>query len=201
MSSLARGRPVRGRGGLMSLGNREDYTQEMTTGARGMPFIRGRYLPHTSTGRIVSSVNASEFILPEPKPVVSEPIVSEPAVLEQDRVQKYMREMEQRRKMRPPPPPPQYTEPSDYTKYNVTDQARNFPAGHDYTQVTKTTAPIMLSPEAQAYEENEKTLANELESRERGWGGKIKRKYKSVRQKKQRHRRNRRRHSTKKYRK
>jgi hypothetical protein len=75
--------------------------------------------------------------------------------------------------------------------YRVTTQARNFPHGHDYLQQAVRPPPIILSREAQDYE-NSETLAA-MGTTEGG------RKKKS-RQKKQ-HRRRRRRHSTRKYRK
>ena len=207
MSSRGRSGPPRGRGGLIApLGDREGSSQEMSNASesgRGMRiFTRGRYLPHSDAGRIARSVDAPEYRLPEPV-VVTEPVVVPEPISLQDLAREHIREMEERRRRRPPPlprSPPQYKELSDYSNYHVTDQARNFPVGHNYTQVREATAPIVLSPEAQAYEESQQQLANELESREKGWGGNVKKKYTSRRQKKQRHRRHRRRHSTIKYR-
>jgi hypothetical protein len=90
--------------------------------------------------------------------------------------------------------------PSAYD-YKVRRKARNFPIGHNYTEPAAERPVITLSPEAQAYEESEKKLANELESW--GWGrrgGGRKKRSTRTRQKKQRRHRHRRR-STKKYRK
>ena len=89
--------------------------------------------------------------------------------------------------------------PSAYD-YKVRRKARNFPIGHNYTEPAAERPVITLSPEAQAYEESEKKLANKLESLESGWGGGRKKRSTRTRQKKQRRHRHRRR-STKKYRK
>jgi hypothetical protein len=110
---------------------------------------------------------------------------------------KYMEDLRRRR----PLLPPQYTDPSEYYKnYHVSDTARNFPIGHNYTEPAAERPVITLSPEAQAYEESQQKLADELELLERGWGGGRKKRSTRTRQKKQRRHRHRRR-STKKYRK
>jgi hypothetical protein len=112
---------------------------------------------------------------------------------------KYMEDLRRRR----PPLPPQYTDPSEYYKnYHVSDTARNFPIGHNYTEPAAERPVITLSPEAQAYEESQKKLADDLESwgRRRGGGRKKKSTRTRTKQKKQRRHRHRRR-STKKYRK
>ena len=136
---------------------------------------------------------------------------------EQLRAIQHMQKMEEFNRGRVRPPPPEYTDPSDYRNYRVSDQAINFPAEHDYTRPRSAEEKrrIALSPEAQEYEKNETHNANLEEIGNRmfysvmdgqgqgqgqGQGGKKKRKYTSMRQKKQR-RRNRRRYSTKKYKK
>jgi hypothetical protein len=94
----------------------------------------------------------------------------------------------------PPPPPPAAVMPAlnnPTYSYRVTSQARNFPEGHNYLKQAVRPPPIILSREAQDYE-NRETLAA-MRTTEGG------RKKKS-RQKKQ-HRRHRRRHSTRKYKK
>ena len=137
---------------------------------------------------------------------------------EQLRAIQHMQKMEEFNRGRVRPPPPEYTDPSDYRNYRVSDQAINFPAEHDYTQPRPRPAEerrrITLPPEAQDYEKNEIHNANLEEIGNRmfysvmdgqgqgqGQGGRKKRKYTTtIRQKKQRRRR-RDRHSTKKYKK
>jgi hypothetical protein len=129
-----------------------------------------------------------------------------PLLTEQDRVREFMNRPRSRIQtfaVVEPDPDEQLSltlsSPSAYD-YKVIRKARNFPIGHDYTRPAAERPVITLSPEAQAYEESQKKLADELESRERGWGGGRKKKSTRTRQKKQRRHRHRRR-STKKYRK
>jgi hypothetical protein len=170
---------------------------------RGMPTNRGRGPGRWNTVgerfRMLAESEVPVVAAVEPAPAPApEP---EPELSQEERVRAHMRYMEGLRRRRPPPPP-QYTDPSDYYKnYHVSNIARNFPIGHNYTEPAAARPAITLSPEAQAYEESQKKLADELESREKGWGGGRKqRKTTSIRQKKQRRHRHRRR-STKKYRK
>jgi hypothetical protein len=133
---------------------------------------------------------------------------------EQLRAIQHMQKMEEFNRGRVRPPPPEYTDPSDYRNYRVSDQAINFPAEHDYTQPrpSEERRRITLSPEAQEYEKNATHNANleeignrmfysVMDGQGQGQGGRKKRKYTTtIRQKKQRRRR-RDRHSTKKYKK
>ena len=177
---------------------------------RGMPTNRGRGPGRWNTaGERLNMLAASEVPVPEYVPLVAavEPAPApapEPApeLSQEERVREHMRYMEGLRRRRPPLPP-QYTDPSDYYKnYHVSNTAKNFPIGHNYTEPAAARPAITLSPEAQAYEESQKKLADELESWEKGWGGgrKQRKTTSSIRQKKQRRHRHRRR-STKKYRK
>ena len=174
---------------------------------RGMPTNRGRGPGRWNTvGERFRMLAESEVPVPDYVPVVAavEPAPTpepEPELSQEERVRAHMRYMEDLRRRRPPLPP-QYTDPSDYYKnYHVSNTAKNFPIGHNYTEPAAERPAITLSPEAQAYEESQKKLADELESREKGWGGGRKqRKTTSIRQKKQRRHHHRRR-STKKYRK
>ena len=145
-----------------------------------------------------------EIAAPAAAPVAA-PVL--PLLTEQYRVREYMnrpRSRIQTFEVVEPDPDQQLTatlsSPSAYD-YKVRRKARNFPIGHNYTEPAAERPVITLSPEAQAYEESEKKLANELESW--GWGrrggGRTKRSTRT-RQKKQRRHRHRRR-STKKYRK
>jgi hypothetical protein len=92
--------------------------------------------------------------------------------------------------------------PSAYD-YEVRREARNFPIGHNYTRPAAAAGErpvITLSPEALAYEESQKKLADDLELWGRRRGGGRKKSSTRTKQKKQRRHRHRRR-STKKYRK
>lgn len=157
---------------------------------QGITFTIGRYDP------------VVEIAAPVAAPVL--PLLTEQT--EQDRVRAYMNRPRSRIQtfaVVEPDPDQQLTatlsSPSAYD-YKVRRKARNFPIGHNYTEPAAERPVITLSPEAQAYEESEKKLANELESLERGWGGGRKKRSTRTRQKKQRRHRHRRR-STKKYRK
>jgi hypothetical protein len=137
---------------------------------------------------------------------VAAPVAVLPLLTEQDRVREYMNRPRSRIQtfaVVEPDPDQQLTatlsSPSAYD-YKVRRKARNFPIGHNYTEPAAERPVITLSPEAQAYEESQKKLADELESLERGWGGGRKKRSTCTRQKKQRRHRHRRR-STKKYRK
>jgi hypothetical protein len=137
---------------------------------------------------------------------VAAPVPVLPLLTEQDRVRAYMNRPRSRIQtfaVVEPDPDQQLSatlsSPSAYD-YKVRRKARNFPIGHNYTEPAAERPVITLSPEAQAYEESQKKLADELESRERGWGGGRKKRSTRTRQKKQRRHRHRRR-STKKYRK
>jgi hypothetical protein len=147
-----------------------------------------------------------EIAAPAAAPVAAPilPLLTEQT--EQDRVRAYMNRQRSRIPFAvvEPDPDQQLTatlsSPSAYD-YKVRRKARNFPIGHNYTEPAAERPVITLSPEAQAYEESEKKLANELESW--GWGrrgGGRKKRSTRTRQKKQRRHRHRRR-STKKYRK
>ena len=145
-----------------------------------------------------------EIAAPAAAPVAA-PVL--PLLTEQYRVREYMnrpRSRIQTFEVVEPDPDQQLTatlsSPSAYD-YKVRRKARNFPIGHNYTEPAAERPAITLSPEAQAYEESEQKLANELESW--GWGrrgGGRKKRSTRTRQKKQRRHRHRRR-STKKYRK
>ena len=167
---------------------------------RGLPANRGRGPGRWNTvGERFDMLAAREAPVPEYVPATPEP---ESPLSEEERVRAHMKYMEDLRRRRPPLPP-QYTDPSEYYKnYHVSDTARNFPIGHNYTEPAAERPVITLSPEAQAYEESQKKLADDLESWGRGRGGGRKKKSTRTRtkQKKQRRHRHRRR-STKKYRK
>ena len=200
---------------------------------RGQPAPRGRFLPNSSSSRLMAATNANEFVISGnmEAPAIEAPVVAAAAIEappaeapvynftpmlteEQLHAKEHMRRMEERNRNRVRPPPLQYRNPSDYSGYQIERSAVNFPPNHDYTRPVETRPVITLSPEAQAYEEGEKHMANleELGSRMfhsvmdgEGQGGRKKRKYTITKQKKQ-HRRSRshsrsRRHSTKKYRK
>ena len=130
-----------------------------------------------------------------------------PLLTEQDRVREYMNRPRSRIPFAVVEPDPDQqlsatlSSPSAYD-YEVRREARNFPIGHNYTEPAAERPVITLSPEAQAYEESQKKLADDLESWGRGRGGGRKKKSTRTRtkQKKQRRHRHRRR-STKKYRK
>lgn len=137
---------------------------------------------------------------------VAAPVPVLPLLTEQDRVREYINRPRSRIQtfaVVEPDPDQQLSatlsSPSSYD-YKVRRKARNFPIGHNYTEPAAERPVITLSPEAQAYEEGQKKLADELESLERGWGGGRKKRSTRTRQKKQRRHRHRRR-STKKYRK
>ena len=188
----------------------ERMQRESVNRGRGLPANRGRGPGRWNTvGERFDMLAASEAPVPEYVPAIA---VVAPAVLpavasepesplsEEERVRAHMKYMEDLRRRRPLLPP-QYTDPSEYYKnYHVSDTARNFPIGHNYTEPAAERPAITLSPEAQAYEESQKKLADDLESLERGWGGGRKKKSTRTRQKKHRRHRHRRR-STKKYRK
>ena len=177
--------------------------------ARGLPTNRGRGPGRWNTaGERLNMLAASEAPVPEyvPGAAAAASAAPEQEISQEERVRAHIKYMEDLRKRRPPPPI-QYTDPSDYYKnYRVSDTARNFPSGHDYTRPGEARPVITLSPEAKAYEESEVRNANLEELGNRmvhsvmdGQGGRKKRKTANIRQKKQRRRR--RRHSTKKYRK
>jgi hypothetical protein len=167
---------------------------------RGLPANRGRGPGRWNTvGERFDMLAAREAPVPEYVPATPEP---ESPLSEEERVRAHMKYMEDLRRRRPPLPP-QYTDPSEYYKnYHVSETAINFPIGHNYTEPAAERPIITLSPEAQAYEESQKKLADDLESWGRGRGGGRKKKSTRTRtkQKKQRRHRHRRR-STKKYRK
>ena len=146
---------------------------------------------------------AAPAVAPVAAPVAA-PVL--PLLTEQDRVREYMNRPRSRIQTFAVVDDPDQqlsatlSSPSAYD-YKVRRKARNFPIGHNYTEPAAERPVITLSPEAQAYEESEKKLANELESW--GWGrrgGGRKKRSTRTRQKKQRRHRHRRR-STKKYRK
>lgn len=154
-------------------------------------------------GRDDPVVEIAAPVAPVAAPVAA-PVL--PLLTEQDRVRAYMNRPRSRIQtfaVVKPDPDQQLTatlsSPSAYD-YKVRRKARNFPIGHNYTEPAAERPVITLSPEAQAYEESQKKLADELESLERGWGGGRKKRSTRTRQKKQRRHRHRRR-STKKYRK
>ena len=188
----------------------EIMQRESVNRGRGLPANRGRGPGRWNTvGERFNMLAASEAPVPEYVPAIA---VVAPAVLpavasepesplsEEERVRAHMKYMEDLRRRRPLLPP-QYTDPSEYYKnYHVSDTARNFPIGHNYTEPAAERPVIILSPEAQAYEESQKKLADDLESWGRGRGGGRKKSSTRTKQKKQRRHRHRRR-STKKYRK
>ena len=195
---------------------REKELSAAVNRGRGLPANRGRGPGKWNTvGERFDMLAAREAPVPEyvPAPAVIAPAVIAPAVVapavasepesplsEEERVRAHMKYMEDLRRRRPPLPP-QYTDPSEYYKnYHVSDTARNFPIGHNYTEPAGERPAITLSPEAQAYEESQKKLADDLESWGRGRGGGRKKSSTRTKQKKQRRHRHRRR-STKKYRK
>ena len=145
---------------------------------------------------------AAPAVAPVAAPVAA-PVL--PLLTEQDRVREYMNRPRSRIQTFAVVDDPDQqlsatlSSPSAYD-YKVRRKARNFPIGHNYTEPAAERPVITLSPEAQAYEEGQKKLADELESLERGWGGGRKKRSTRTRQKKQRRHRHRRR-STKKYRK
>jgi hypothetical protein len=182
-------RRLRDKGEEMDRMQRERMQQERMQ--QGVTFTIGRDDP------------VVEIAAPAAAPVAA-PVL--PLLTEQDRVREYMnrpRSRIQTFEVVEPHPDQQLSatlsSPSAYD-YKVRRKARNFPIGHNYTEPAAERPVITLSPEAQAYEESEKKLANELESLERGWGGGRKKRSTRTRQKKQRRHRHRRR-STKKYRK
>jgi hypothetical protein len=148
------------------------------------------------------------FTIGRDDPVVEGEIaapVAAPLLTEQDRVRAYMNRPRSRIPFAVVEPDPDQqlsatlSSPSAYD-YEVRREARNFPIGHKYTEPAAERPAITLSPEAQAYEESQKKLADDLESWGRGRGGGRKKKSTRTKQKKQRRHRHRRR-STKKYRK
>jgi hypothetical protein len=189
---------------------REKELSAAVNRGRGLPANRGRGPGRWNTvGERFDMLAAREAPVPEYVPAIA---VVEPAVLpavasepesplsEEQRVRAHMKYMEDLRR-RHPPLPPQYTDPSEYYKnYHVSDTARNFPIGHNYTEPAGERPVITLSPEAQAYEESQKKLADDLELWGRRRGGGRKKSSTRTKQKKQRRHRHRRR-STKKYRK
>jgi hypothetical protein len=185
--------------------------------------MRGRYLPNSVEYRLLRTTGVPSFEYPG-QPAIVGPVeqpaivgpVEQPAIVaapptDHDRARAFMEENLQRNRNRIRPPPIQYTDPSDYSRYMVENAARNFPRGHDYNESLRQEKPVLkLSPEAEAYEQREKQLADNLESYERHKinlvrdldldldGGRRKKK-RTTQQKKDRRRRYRRHHVTKKH--
>jgi len=186
-------RRLRDKGEEMDRMQRERMQQERMQ--QGVTFTIGRDDPVVE----IAAPAAAPAAAPVAAPVL-------PLLTEQDRVREYMNRPRSRIPFAVVEPHPDQqlsatlSSPSAYD-YKVRRKARNFPIGHNYTEPAAERPVITLSPEAQAYEESEKKLANELESW--GWGrrgGGRKKRSTRTRQKKQRRHRHRRR-STKKYRK
>ena len=188
-------------GQMRDKGEEEDERMRMQRERmqQGITFTIGRDDP-------VVQENAAAPAAPVAPPVAA-PVPVLPLPTEQDRVREYMNRPRSRIQtfaVAEPDPDQQLSatlsSPSAYD-YEVRRLARNFPIGHNYTEPAAERPVITLSPEAQAYEESQKKLADDLESWGRGRrGGGRKKKSTRTRQKKQRRHRHRRR-STKKYRK